>query len=81
MGSMIGVLDLGGGEHSEFAVEALVVPPPHSFQGRQSDLFDGLPRAMTADQLGLVQAVHGLSERVDAPIVVNWRFRRCGGLS
>ena len=66
--SVVGGLDLGWGAHVEFAVEPAVVPPPDPFQGRELDLLDRAPRALEADQLGLVQAVDRLGVSVDAPI-------------
>ena len=54
-------------------MESLVVVPVHPSQRGELDLLDGLPRAGVggaADQLGLVVAVDGLSQRVDAPILV-----------
>jgi hypothetical protein len=49
-------------------VEALVVPPPHPFQGGQLDLLDDAPWPVGSDEFGFVEPVHGLSPRVDAPI-------------
>jgi len=45
-------------------VEAPLVPPLHPGRGRQLDLVSGAPRPLPADQLGLVEAVHGLGEGV-----------------
>jgi hypothetical protein len=36
----VGVLDFGRGAVVERGVQALVVPPPHPFQGRELDLLD-----------------------------------------
>jgi len=69
--SVVRRLDLGGGAEVELAVQPLVVPPPHVFEGRELDLLDRAPGALAADQFGLVEPVHGLREGVDAPIVVN----------
>ena len=54
-------------------MESLVVVPVHPSQRGELDLLDGLPGAGAggaADQLGLVVAVDGLGQRVDAPILV-----------
>src|SRR5437773_721626 len=42
------------------------VVPVHPAEGRELDVLDGLPRSLTgpADELGLVEPVHGLGERV-----------------
>jgi hypothetical protein len=52
------------GAVAELAVEALVVPPPHPFQGGQLDLLDGTPRTAASDQLGFEQAVDGLGQGI-----------------
>ena len=62
--SVVRGLDLGGGEQIELSVQAMVVPPPDVFEGRQLDLLDRAPGALTADQLGLVETVHCLREGV-----------------
>ena len=67
------LLELGGREIAEVAVQALGVVPVHPAQGGQLDLLDGLPRpgvGGAADQLGLVVAIDSLGQRVDAPMVV-----------
>ena len=48
----------------ERAVQAALVPPPDPRQGGQLDLAGSSPRAAGADQLGLVQAVDRLGQRV-----------------
>jgi hypothetical protein len=61
----------------QVAVKALGVVPVHPSQRGQFDVLDRLPGAGAggaADQLGLVVAVDGLGQRVDAPIFVNWSF-------
>ena len=42
------------------------VVPMHPAERRELDIRDGLPRSLTgpADELGLVEAVHGFRERV-----------------
>jgi hypothetical protein len=78
--SVVLSLDFLWGEHSELAVEALVVPPPDPFQRRVLDLLDGAPGSAAADQLGLVEPVHALDEGVDAPISVKPRSGGLGGI-
>src|SRR6266540_1327577 len=48
----------------ERAVQAALVPPLHPRQGGQLDLAGSSPRAAGADQLGLVQPVDRLGQRV-----------------
>ncbi len=52
----------------EVAVQAVVVVPVDPAQGGELDILDGLPRPSftrgTADQLGFVVAIHGLSQSV-----------------
>ena len=62
--SVVRLLDFEGWAHVEFAVKALVVPPPHVFEGGELDLFDCAPRTLLADQLRLVKVVDRLSEGV-----------------
>lgn len=64
MVSVVRLLDLEWGAHVELAVEALVVPPPDVFEGREFDLLDGPPGAALADEFGLVEAVDCLGEGV-----------------
>jgi len=61
---------------AEFGVQALGVPPPHSFQGCEFELLDGEPRAATADELGLAEPVDSLSESI-AVAVANSLGRGC----
>lgn len=39
--------------------------------GRELDIGQAVPGRLGVDQLGLVQAVDGFGEGIDAPIVVN----------
>ena len=78
------LLELGGRDVAEVAVEALRVVPVHPAEGRELENFDGLPRlgaCGASDEFGLVVAVHRLGQGVDAPIVVNSRFHRFWGRS
>lgn len=45
-------------------MQAVVVVPPHVFQGRQLDLLDRAPGAAPADQLALVAGVDALGQGV-----------------
>ena len=68
------LLELHRWDVAEVAVQALGVVPVDPAEGRELDVFDGLPGPLasgSADELGLVVPVHGLSQGVDAPIVVN----------
>jgi hypothetical protein len=49
--SVILFLDLDRGAQVVLAVEALVVPPSHIFQGREFDLLDGSPRSLSPEEL------------------------------
>ncbi|NYI40409.1 hypothetical protein BKA03_000528 [Demequina lutea] len=73
--SVVAGFDFGWCAVVELGVAPLVVPPPHPFEGGEFGLLDGALGAAGADQFGLEQPVHGLSESVDAPIVVNSRIR------
>jgi len=53
-----------GWEVGERAVQAALVPPPDPRQRGEFDLAGGAPRAAWADQLGLVQRVDRLGQRV-----------------
>lgn len=82
--SVILVLLLRWGHVSEVPVAALVVVRVNPSQGPELDVLDRLPWASLgtghpASEFSLVAAVDGFREGVDAPIVVNSRFRRCGG--
>lgn len=39
-----------------------MAPPPHPFERRELDLFDGLPRVLLTDQFGLVKVVGRLGD-------------------
>jgi hypothetical protein len=67
-GSVVPLLDLEGCAHVDFAVTALVVPPPHVLDDRDPELFDCAPRTWPADQLRLVQVVDRLSEGAIASV-------------
>ena len=62
----VGGLELGGRHVVEVAVEAFGVVPVDPPERGELDVLDGLPGALrgTADQLGLVEPVDGLGERV-----------------
>ena len=61
-------LDFERGAHVELAAEALVVPPPpHIFQGRKFDLFNGSRRPLPADELGFVEPIDSLGEGQSSP--------------
>lgn len=67
-------------------MKPLGVVPVDPSQSGQLQIFDRLPWTAlgahrSTDQFGFVVAVDGLGQGVDAPIVVNCEFRRCGGLS
>ena len=46
------------------AVKAALVPPIDPRRGRQLDLFERAPRSAAADELGLVEADHGLGQGI-----------------
>lgn len=61
------LLELGGWDVAEVAVEALGVVPMHPSEGRELEVLDRLPRARTgraADEFCLVVAIHGLGQGV-----------------
>lgn len=68
--SVVGGLDFGGGAVVEFGVEALVVPPPDPFQGREFDLLCGAPGSAATDELGLVEPVDGFGRLVLTAAIV-----------
>lgn len=45
-------------------MQALIVEPPHRFQGRQFQLFGGSPRATLLDHFGLEHGELGLGEDI-----------------
>src|SRR5680860_1525587 len=61
---MIGGLELDGRDVVESAVKPLGVEPVHPAQRGKFDVVDAAPRALLADQLGLVQAVGRFGQRV-----------------
>ena len=70
--SVVRLLDLDRRAVIGLAVETSVVPPPHVLERRELDLLDRPPRALSTDQLGLVEPVDCLGEGVvvavtDAP--------------
>ena len=68
------LLELCGWDVAEVAVEALSVVPVHPSEGRELEVLDRLPgsgASGSADEFGLVVAVDGLGQGIDAPIVVN----------
>ena len=58
------MLELGGWDIAELAVEPLVVEPFHPRERGQFDVLDVAPWSLTADQFGLVEPVHRLGEAV-----------------
>ncbi len=63
---MIGVLELCGWQIAQVAVQSFGVVPGHPSEGGEFDGLDGAPRALfgAVDQLGLVQPVDRLGQRV-----------------
>ena len=62
--SVIGCLQIDGWDVAAVFVEAAVVEPVDPFGGGQFDLLDGAPRLSGFDQLGFVQPVDRLGQRV-----------------
>jgi hypothetical protein len=62
--SVIGRLQIDGWDVAAVFVEAAVVKPVDPFGGGQLDLLDGAPGLARFDQLGFVEAVDGLGQRV-----------------
>ena len=60
----MGGLELGGRDIAAVLVESAVVEPVDPFGGGQFDFLDGAPRLPRLDQLGLVEAVDRLRQRV-----------------
>ena len=62
--SVVGGLELGGWDVAAVLVEAAVVEPVDPLGGGDLDVIDGPPGPARFDQLGLVQAVDRLGQRV-----------------
>ena len=62
--SVVVVLELGGWDVAELAVEAPIVEPFDPSEGGQLDVLDVAPRPLPADQFGLVEPVDGLGHRI-----------------
>ena len=62
--SVIGRLQIDGWDVPAVFVEAAVVEPVDPFGGRQLDFFDGPPGLARSDQLGFIQPVDSLGQRV-----------------
>ncbi len=67
---MISGLELDRRDVIEGAVKPLVVEPVDPPERGELDVVDAAPRALLTDQLGLVEAVGGLGQGVEAPIDV-----------
>ena len=78
--SIVGALELGWWDVAEGGVEALGVEPVNPLQSRQFHVVDGSPWSSPADQLGLVEPVDRLRERVDAPICQDCAVRGSGSV-
>jgi hypothetical protein len=63
-------LVLDGRDVADAAVQSVLVEPVDPVQGGEFEVVDAAPGPFVADALGLVEPDHGLSEGVDAPIVV-----------
>src|ERR1700694_1923325 len=61
---MIERLNLGRWHVAKSTVQTPVIPPVDPLSGCKLDLLERAPRASLADQLGLVEAVHRLGQRV-----------------
>jgi hypothetical protein len=57
-------LELGRWDSSEVVEEPPVVEPVDPFKGGEFEVVEASPWSLVADELGLVEAVHGLGERV-----------------
>ena len=66
--SVVEGFELGGWGVAELAVQSAVVEPVDVGEGGQLDVVGVTPRALATDELGLVEPVHALGERVEAPI-------------
>ena len=62
--SVVELLELGGWDVAEFAVQAAVVEPVDPGERRQFDVVGVAPGALAADEFGLVEPVHRLGEGV-----------------
>ena len=62
--SVVVVLEPGGWDVTELAVEAALVEPVDPGESLELDVFDVAPRASAADEFGLVEAVHALGAAV-----------------
>jgi hypothetical protein len=69
-GSVERCLVLDGRDVVESPVESFAVEPRDPPERRELEVIDGLPRPSCLDELALVEVVHQLSERIDAPIDV-----------
>ena len=67
---VMGLLQLDGWNVAAVLEQAGGVEPVDPFRGGVLDLVDAAPRAEASDHFGLVEAVDGLSQCVDAPIAV-----------
>jgi hypothetical protein len=74
----VSCLELGGRDTATGTVQALAVPPVDRLAGRELDLLDRAPRPSPVDELGLVQPVDGLGERV--VVAVALRADRADGV-
>ena len=61
---------LGGRDVSDGLQKASVVKPIDPFERGELDGLQRFPRSVPTGDLGLVKAVDGFGERVDAPILV-----------
>ncbi len=64
----MGGFELGEWDVVELAVQSPLVEPVDVGEGGQLDVLGVAPGALQSDELGLVEAVHALSEGIDAPI-------------
>ena len=62
--SVVSSFHLGGRDVAAVLVEAAVVEPVDPFGGGQLDVIDVVPGSLLLDQLGLVEAVDRLGQRV-----------------
>ena len=61
-------LSLGRRDVPDGFEQAMVVEPRYPFERGELDCFLGFPGSPAVNQLGLVQAVDGLGQGVDAPM-------------